>query len=89
MEEGCFFKQINYNLQRAPGRAWLMSSRLKIFPAGDLGTASVKATRRIFLYGATCGNKLEASSECIFHLTWMDKPTTLILCNMGQDKIDT
>ena len=30
-----------------------LSSRRRIFPDGDFGIASMKSTRRIFLYGAT------------------------------------
>jgi hypothetical protein len=36
------------------GMACCTSSRRKIFPAGDFGIAAMKATRRTFLYGATC-----------------------------------
>lgn len=46
-----------HNLDAGLERACCMSSLLIIFPAADLGIEMVKATRRIFLYGATC-NKL-------------------------------
>jgi hypothetical protein len=40
--------------RRAFAAANCTSSRRKIFPAADLGTASMNATFRTFLYGATC-----------------------------------
>lgn len=36
------------------GKAMFLQSPLNIFPAGLLGTVLTKATRLIFLYGATC-----------------------------------
>jgi len=42
------------SLEAPMDSACCISSRRKIFPAGDFGIVETKATRRTFLYGATC-----------------------------------
>lgn len=43
----------SYSLDLGEERAWLISSLLKIFPAGDFGIELTNAMRLILLYGAT------------------------------------
>lgn len=52
----------NYNFDEPPERAESTNSLLKILPAGFFGIALMKATRLIFLYGATCKNQTLAVS---------------------------
>lgn len=49
--------RVNYNLDEPLDSAESTNSLLKILPAGFFGIALMKATRRIFLYGATYENK--------------------------------
>lgn len=66
-----------HNLAEAPLVAWLTSSLLNIFPAGDFGIALMNATRRIFLYGETCKVFSGYNMDLLFIWMWNNQR---ILC---------
>lgn len=66
-------KVIVYNLDKEPLAARLASSLLRIFPDGVFGMASINATFRIFLYGATCSHNQTLILNMEFTVTYMIK----------------